>query len=64
MQRPLRILIGKPGLDGHDRGANMQTFKTTILVASLAALTGCASWDKSPICEKERTIKAFLEKFN
>lgn len=28
----------------------MQAFKTTILVASLAALTGCASWDKSPIC--------------
>ena len=28
----------------------MQTFKTTILVASLAALTGCASWDWSPIC--------------
>jgi chemotaxis protein MotB len=28
----------------------MQTFKTAILVASLAALAGCASWDKSPIC--------------
>lgn len=28
----------------------MHAFKTTILVASLAALTGCASWDKSPIC--------------
>ena len=28
----------------------MQTFKTIILVASVAALTGCASWDKSPIC--------------
>ena len=28
----------------------MQTFKTIILVASLAALAGCASWDKSPIC--------------
>ncbi len=28
----------------------MQALKTTILVASLAALTGCASWDKSPIC--------------
>ena len=23
MQRPLRILIGKPGLDGHDRGAKV-----------------------------------------
>ena len=28
----------------------MQAMKTTILAASLAALTGCASWDKSPIC--------------
>jgi chemotaxis protein MotB len=28
----------------------MQAFKTTILVAGLAALAGCASWDKSPIC--------------
>ena len=28
----------------------MQAFKTTILVASLAALTGCANWDRSPIC--------------
>src|SRR6185295_17533521 len=28
----------------------MQAINTTILVASLAALTGCASWDKSPIC--------------
>ncbi len=23
MQRPIRILIGKPGLDGHDRGAKV-----------------------------------------
>jgi len=30
----------------------MQVFKTTILVSSLAALTGCASLDKSPICPK------------
>jgi len=30
----------------------MQTSKTVILVASLAALTGCASLDKSPICPK------------
>ncbi len=30
----------------------MQIFKTTILVTSLAALAGCANWDKSPICEK------------
>ena len=37
----------------------MQTFKTTILVASLAALTGCASWDKSPICEKTNGWQAW-----
>ena len=37
----------------------MQTFKTTILVASLAALTGCASWDKSPICEKTNGRQAW-----
>ena len=30
----------------------MQIFKTTILVTSLSALVGCASWDKSPICDK------------
>ena len=28
----------------------MQAFKTVILATSLAALAGCASWDKSPIC--------------
>ncbi len=28
----------------------MQAFKTAILVTSLVALAGCASWDKSPIC--------------
>jgi chemotaxis protein MotB len=28
----------------------MQIFKTTVVVAGLAALAGCASWDKSPIC--------------
>ena len=28
----------------------MQAFKTTIFVTSLAALAGCAGWDKSPIC--------------
>ena len=27
----------------------MQAFKTAILVASLAALAGCANWEKSPI---------------
>ena len=30
----------------------MQAIKTTILVTSLAALAGCASLDKSPICPK------------
>jgi chemotaxis protein MotB len=30
----------------------MQAFKTAILVASLAAQAGCASWDNSPICPK------------
>lgn len=28
----------------------MQAFKTAILVGSLAALAGCASWDNGPIC--------------
>lgn len=28
----------------------MQAFKTVILATGLAALAGCASWDKSPIC--------------
>jgi chemotaxis protein MotB len=28
----------------------MQAFKTAILATSLAALAGCANWDKSPIC--------------
>ena len=30
----------------------MQTLKTTILVASFAALAGCASWDSGPICQQ------------
>jgi len=30
----------------------MQAFKTIILATSVAALAGCAIWDKSPICEK------------
>ena len=37
----------------------MQAFKTTILVASLAALTGCASWDKSPICPASHQWQAW-----
>jgi chemotaxis protein MotB len=28
----------------------MHTFKTAILATSIVALAGCASWDKSPIC--------------
>ncbi|MEO6307996.1 MAG: OmpA family protein [Nitrospiraceae bacterium] len=28
----------------------IQTYKTVVLATSLVALTGCASWDKSPIC--------------
>ena len=28
----------------------MQTYKTAILATSLVTLAGCASWDKSPIC--------------
>ena len=28
----------------------MQTYKTAILATSMVALAGCASWDKSPIC--------------
>ncbi len=30
----------------------MQIFKTAILATIVVALAGCASWDKSPICEK------------
>ena len=39
----------------------MQAFKTTILVASLAALTGCASWDKSPICPNTHEWQAWSD---
>lgn len=28
----------------------MQTYKTAILATSMVVLAGCASWDKSPIC--------------
>jgi chemotaxis protein MotB len=28
----------------------MQVYKTAILATSVVALAGCASWDKSPIC--------------
>ncbi len=45
---------GKTHMIDHPRNPEgtimMQAFKTAILVTSLAALAGCASWDKSPIC--------------
>ena len=37
----------------------MQAFKTTVLIASLAALAGCASWDKSPICPTSHQWQAW-----
>jgi chemotaxis protein MotB len=37
----------------------VQVFKTTILIASLTALTGCATWDKSPICLKTHGWEAW-----
>jgi len=39
----------------------MQAVKFTILVASLAALAGCASWDKSPICENNQGWTAWAD---
>lgn len=39
----------------------MQAFKTTILVTSLAALAGCASWDKSPICPTTHQWQAWSD---
>lgn len=39
----------------------MQAFKTTILVASLVALAGCASWDKSPVCPKTHGWQAWSD---
>ena len=39
----------------------MQAFKTAILVASLAALAGCANWDKSPICPKTHGWQAWSD---
>ena len=37
----------------------MQAFKTTILVTGLAALAGCANWDKSPICDNSHQWTAW-----
>jgi chemotaxis protein MotB len=39
----------------------MQAFKTTILVTGLAALAGCASWDKSPICNPSHQWEAWSD---
>ena len=39
----------------------MQVFKTTVVVASLAALAGCASWDKSPICPTTHQWQAWSD---
>lgn len=39
----------------------MQAFKPLILVASLAALAGCANWDKSPICPNTHGWQAWSD---
>jgi chemotaxis protein MotB len=39
----------------------MQTFKIAILVTSLAALAGCANWDKSPICTNNQGWTAWSD---
>ena len=39
----------------------MQAFKTTILATSLVALAGCASWDKSPICNPSHQWTAWSD---
>lgn len=39
----------------------MQVFKITILATSVLALAGCASWDKSPICEKSHQWTAWSD---
>ena len=38
-----------------------QALKTTILVTGLAALAGCASWDKSPICNPSHQWTAWSD---
>jgi chemotaxis protein MotB len=38
-----------------------QALKTTILVTGLAALAGCASWDKSPICNSSHQWTAWSD---
>jgi chemotaxis protein MotB len=39
----------------------MQAFKIPILVGSLAALAGCASWDNGPICPKTHGWQAWAD---
>jgi chemotaxis protein MotB len=39
----------------------MRAFNTTILVTSLAALAGCANWDKSPICPNTHGWQAWSD---
>ena len=39
----------------------MQAFKTTILATGLVALAGCASWDKSPICNPSHQWTAWSD---
>ena len=39
----------------------MQTFKTAVLATSLVALAGCASWDKSPICNPSHQWTAWSD---
>ena len=39
----------------------MQAFKTTILATSVVALAGCASWDKSPICNPTHQWQAWSD---
>jgi chemotaxis protein MotB len=39
----------------------MQTYKTAILATSLVALAGCASWDKSPICNSTHQWTAWSD---
>ena len=38
-----------------------QALKTTILVTGLVALAGCASWDKSPICNPSHKWEAWSD---
>lgn len=39
----------------------MQILKTAVFITSVAALAGCASWDKSPICDKSHGWTAWSD---